>query len=218
MNQAMNWLLNLLLSLPAILLSLSLREMCRGYVALKLGDPTAKISGRLSMNPLQHIDPIGFIMLLFFHVGWSKPFVIDYRNLKNPKRDIALISLAGPLSNLILSFIAVFVYVFLIRIGLAFSIMESALFWGALQVVYYVAIIGLGLSVFHFLPIPPLDGSKILFAFLPYHIVHKILRYERYISFVLLLLLFLDILSVPINAIVSFFFNLFLTIAQGVIF
>ena len=110
------YLLNFLFTLPVILLSLSVHELSHGFVSDKLGDPTARSMGRLSLNPLKHIDPIGFIALMLFHIGWAKPVMVDARNFKNPKRDMALTALAGPVSNFIMALIFSFLFVGLIRL------------------------------------------------------------------------------------------------------
>lgn len=220
MQQITSHLLQILLSLPAILLSLSVHEMCHGYAAFKLGDPTAKYDGRLSLNPLRHIDPIGFLALLFFRVGWAKPVMVDSRYFKNPKRDMAICSLAGPLSNFIMAFLSTLAYVLFLKICI--SIGSEAFLTGAVFAVISTMMeimitINLGLGVFNLIPIPPLDGSKILYAFLPNRVLYKIIPYERYFQIALLLLLWTDVLSVPISRFVGFFYQLFFNFAQGVL-
>lgn len=211
-------ILDLLLTLPAILLAMSVHELCHGYAAYRLGDPTAKWMGRLSLNPFRHIDPFGFIMLLVFRFGWAKPVSVDPRFLKKPKRDMAIISLAGPVSNFIFAFFSAFLYMLVFRLGIEFAWISSSVFFSALTVIEYMVYVNLGLGVFNLIPIPPLDGSKILYAFLPYGVVYKIQAYERYISFALFLLLFLGVLSVPITTAVGFLFETIMGLAQGVIF
>lgn len=220
MGQLATRLIEILITLPVILISLSVHELCHGFAAYKLGDPTAKSMGRLSLNPLHHIDPIGFITLLFFRVGWAKPVVIDSRFFKNPKRDVAICSLAGPLSNFLLAFLFSFVYVFLVRIGLSLGLMSTAsitYFEVLCMMAMYMVTINLGLGVFNLIPIPPLDGSKILYAFLPSRIIYKIMPYEKYIQLALILLLLTGFLSGPIHSVVSLIYNLFMKIAQGAI-
>jgi Zn-dependent protease len=211
--------LEFLLTLPVILISLSVHEWMHGYAAYRLGDSTAKYMGRLSLNPLHHIDPIGFIALAFFHVGWAKPVVVDARNFKNPKRDMALCAMAGPASNFILAFLSSFLYVFLGRIGMQFGLFSDGAtpYYFLFQMAGLMITINLGLGVFNLIPIPPLDGSKVLYAFLPYKIIFKIAPYEKYIQLVMLLLLWLGVLSPVIGSAVSFFYRLFVNLAQGVI-
>lgn len=211
-------LIEILITLPAILISLSVHELAHGIAAYKLGDPTAKFMGRLSLNPLRHIDPLGFLCMMFFRVGWAKPVNVDARFFKKPKRDMAICALAGPMSNFALAFIFSFItvgaYYFGITTGLYFT---SVVFDVVFQMIACMVYLNLGLGVFNLIPIPPLDGSKILYRFLPDRILWKILPYEKYAQFVLFLLLFLDVLSIPIQSIVNSIGELFITIAQGVI-
>ncbi len=202
-DQIVAWLIQFLLMLPVILLSLSVHELAHGWTSYRLGDSTAKYMGRLSLNPLRHIDPLGFLALLFFHVGWAKPVMVDPRYFKNPKRDMALVSLAGPLSNFLLAFLAAFVYEamahFLPGSGTVIEILKL--------LVYLLLITNLGLGVFNLIPIPPLDGSKILYAFLPDRIVYRIMPYELYIRLALLVLLWLGFLSRPIHFLVDLLYQ-----------
>lgn len=206
------YLLGILYSLPAILISLSVHELCHGFAAYKLGDPTAKMMGRLSLNPLRHIDPIGFIALLFFRFGWAKPVMVDSRYLKHPKRDMAIISLAGPLSNFLLAFLSSFLYVLLARYAL-----RSQIMYIIFQMVMYLFLINIGLGIFNLIPIPPLDGSKILYSFLPNRIIYKIQPYERYIQLVLILLLLLGALDGIIGTAQMALSSFFLRIASEVL-
>lgn len=219
MQRIIAHVLQILLSLPAILISLSVHEMCHGYAAYKLGDPTAKCDGRLSLNPLHHIDPIGFLALLFFRVGWAKPVRVDSRYFKNPKRDMAICSLAGPLSNFLLAFVSTFLYVLFLKTDLLIgsqAFHSETSFWVICVMFEIMISINLGLCIFNLIPLPPLDGSKILYAFLPNRILYKIYPYERYFQLALLVLLFTNILSVPMARFVDFFYQLFFNFAQGV--
>lgn len=206
------FLLGILYSLPAVLISLSVHELCHGFAAYKLGDPTAKMMGRLSLNPLRHIDPIGFIALLFFRFGWAKPVMVDSRYLKNPKRDMAIISLAGPLSNFLLAFLSSFLYVLLMPYAF-----RSQILYIIFQMVQYLFLINIGLGIFNLIPIPPLDGSKILYSFLPNRIIYKIQPYERYIQLVLILLLLIGALDGIIGVAQRAVFSFFIKIALGVL-
>jgi len=213
-----SWLLDFLITLPVILISLSVHEWMHGYMAYRLGDPTAKSMGRLSFNPLRHIDPIGFLALMFFHVGWAKPVSVNSRYFKNPKRDLALTALAGPASNFVLAFVCAFLSVFLFKIGLSLDLLTKTPFLVFCTMVDSMVIINLGLCVFNLIPIPPLDGSKILYSVLPYQVIYKIIPYEKYIQFVMIFLLWLGVLSKPIQLAVQFFYTLFMNLAQGVLF
>lgn len=190
-------LIQLLVSVPAVLLCLSVHEACHGYMAYALGDPTAKHAGRLTLDPIRHLDPIGTICLLFFHVGWAKPVPVNPGNFKHPRRDIALVSLAGPVSNFLLALVALFLY-YPLRLAESSIVMTIAL------MLYMVAVISIGLGVFNLIPVPPLDGSKILLSFLPRKYEWKFAQYQQYIQFGLLILLVLGVLNTPIR----FFVNL----------
>lgn len=192
-----------LLSIPIFLLALSLHEAAHGFVAYKLGDPTAKLYGRLTLNPFKHFDVIGFVMLMLVGFGWAKPVPIDTRNFKKPKRDMAISAIAGPLSNLLLAL--VFTVLFKL-FSLAYSnpAIDDALFlstpWRLLGIFLYYGIrLNVMFAVFNLLPIPPFDGSRLVLAVLPSHIYFKIQKYERYIMLVLIILLFTGILNVPLS-------------------
>jgi len=206
----------LLLSLPIIILALSVHETAHGLIANALGDPTAKNFGRLSLNPAKHLDPIGFICMIAFGFGWAKPVPINTRYFKKPKRDMALSAIAGPVSNLLLALVfAGLLKIFLLCMPL---ITISSTF-GA-NLVYFVYILltlgvqlNVSLAVFNLLPIPPLDGSKILYMFLPPNLLYKFIEYERYISLILLVLLAVGVLTIPLsfisNAILSLIYFIF---------
>ena len=192
-----------LLSIPIFFLALSLHEAAHGFVANKLGDPTAKLHGRLTLNPFKHFDVIGFVMLMLVGFGWAKPVPIDTRNFKKPKRDMAISAIAGPISNLLLAL--VFTVLFKL-FSLAYSnpAIDDALFlstpWRLLGVFLYYGIrLNVMFAVFNLLPIPPFDGSRLVLAVLPSHIYFKIQKYERYIMLVLIILLFTGILNVPLS-------------------
>jgi len=140
--------------IPALLIALTVHEFSHAYVADQLGDPNPRLNGRLSLNPLKHLDPMGTIMLLFFHFGWGKPVGIEYSNLRHPRRDAGLISLAGPAANLFLAVI----------LALIIKLLPDFLFTAFL---IPLILINLNLAIFNLLPIPPLDGSKILYSILP---------------------------------------------------
>lgn len=143
-----------ILFVPALLIALTIHEFSHAWMADRLGDPTAALEGRLSLNPLRHLDPIGTLMLLVFHFGWGKPVQFDPFNLRHPKRDAALISLAGPASNLILAAV-------LSLIMKLSGIPLLTLFF------IPIIIININLAIFNLLPVPPLDGAKILYGILP---------------------------------------------------
>jgi len=210
-------ILSILLSLPAVLLSLSVHEFFHAFAAYKLGDKSQKYMGRLTLNPLKHIDPIGFIALLVLRAGWAKPVQVDSRYFDNPKKAMAITSLAGPASNFLLAFICTFLFVLFERIGFLFSLFSiSTPYYIFCLIVYFMIPINLGLGIFNLIPIPPLDGSKILYSFLPNRVIYKILPYEKYIQLALILLLMLGVLGTPIGIVSEFFEGIFTKIANGV--
>ena len=180
--------------IPAVLLSLSFHEFSHGYVAFKLGDPTAKQAGRLTLNPLAHIDPLGTLCMLIFRFGWAKPVPVNVMYFKDRKKGMAITAAAGPISNLLLAFLCLLLFVpVLVYAG------WTAVGSYAANFLYIMVMINVGLAVFNLLPISPLDGSKILYAVLPNKIYFSIMRYERSFQPVLFLLLWTGLLSRPIS-------------------
>jgi len=172
-------------TVAAVIICLTVHEVCHGLAAYALGDPTAKRMGRFSLNPARHIDPIGGLMLLFAGFGWAKPVQVDSRYFENPKRDMALTALAGPISNFILAFLTAGLMVGTLGWTLRGGILGIALF----SFLQSLVILNIGLGVFNLLPIPPLDGSKVLGAFLPDRMYWQLMRFERYGMFILLFLI-----------------------------
>ena len=172
----------------AILLCISVHETCHGLAALALGDPTARQQHRLSLNPLRHIDWLGLVMMFVFSFGWAKPVQVNPRYFKNPKWGMALTALAGPVSNLLLAIVLLFLEKWYLMLGIHTWIGEI-LFNFAMEACAF----SLGLGIFNLIPIPPLDGSKVLAAFLPDRQYVALMRYERYGILVLLALSFAGI-------------------------
>lgn len=190
MNFINSLLSKVLYLLPAALISLPIHEFAHGYVSYKYGDPTAKAEGRLTLNPLKHLDPIGFIMLLIIGFGWAKPVPINPTYYKNRKLGIVMVSLAGPLSNLILAFIS------LLILKIFGNMMQANV------LLYYLATfledlvwLNIILAVFNLIPIPPLDGSKILMCALPTKMAYSYSRLEQYGIVIILALSFLNLLG-----------------------
>lgn len=184
---SMDWwgMLSLLITVAVALISFTIHELCHGAAAYQLGDPTAKNMGRLTLNPIRHIDPFGLILILVAHVGWAKPVPVDMRNFKNPKRGMALTALAGPVSNLILAFLA------MLFASILSNFASYSLGWAVVRCfASNFVILNVGLAMFNLIPISPLDGSKILFSVLPDKMYFKILKYERFVMIPLLLLVF----------------------------
>ncbi len=176
-----------------------IHELAHGWVAYKLGDKTAKNEGRLTFNPIKHIDPIGMIMILLFGFGFAKPVPVSMRNLKNPKRDMALVAIAGPAANIILAYISAFMYylaVFILKGSVAGALIS--LFF------YYSAYINIALAAFNLIPLPPLDGSKVLAAFLPNKAYYKYMMFERYAMIALLVLIATGALDKILEVITGF--------------
>ena len=178
-----------LLSAFAVLVTLTVHEYCHAYAAYRLGDPTAKSLGRLSLNPIKHLDPIGALCMLIFHFGWAKPVPINARYFKKPKRDFAIVAMAGPLSNLIISFFSAFIYLLmsalLRKTGYSNEILYNVILNTGLFF-YLFHVINLGIAIFNLIPIPPLDGSRILNVILPEKTYFKIMKHERTIYYVML--------------------------------
>lgn len=199
-----DWFVQILYRIPAVLIAISLHEYAHALMAHLLGDNTAKMYGRLTPNPAAHFDIVGALCMLFVGFGWAKPVPFDYRNLKKPKRDTALIAFAGPLMNFIVAALALLLYAVLIVFFSHVKIPSNARLLGIiLQLIIHIYWLNLGLMVFNLIPIPPLDGSKVLFSFLPASSYKFILTYERYGSFILLAALFLGALDVPLNFLVN---------------
>ena len=188
-------------TLITIFLVMPIHEWAHGFVAYKLGDNTAKYSGRLSLNPLKHIDPLGAASMILFRFGWAKPVPVDPRNFKNPKLGMALTALAGPTTNLFAALISMIglysIYYFsatmVVKDEFAIKMFSfvTAFLMGFVQ-------INVGLAVFNLLPLPPLDGYRILAAFLPDKFIYKYYQYETYIMFAVFFLLFTNILTGPL--------------------
>ena len=173
----------LLLSvLPALICS-TLHECAHGMTAYMLGDDTAKRAGRLSLNPIKHIDVLGLVMLVVFRFGWAKPVPVNMNNFRNPKQGMALTAAAGPLANLVISIIALFIY------GLLFIPLGRYEWgWYLLETVYVTAYLSLTLALFNIIPIPPLDGSKVLYSAVSERSYRRLMYYERYGMIALLIL------------------------------
>ena len=180
----------------AALLSITVHETCHGLVAFWLGDDTAKRQGRLSLNPLRHVDLMGLVLMALARFGWAKPVPIDARRFRKPKLGMVLTALAGPVSNVLLAFFAMLVRAVWLAV-VPFEQMGT-LFHLVRSILENIAVISAGLAVFNLFPIPPLDGSKVLFAVLPNRWYIQLMRYERYGMLLLMALLLLNVLDVPL--------------------
>lgn len=191
-----DFLIELLISVPVVLIALTFHECAHGFVAYLCGDNTAKSLGRLSLNPIKHIDIIGAICMLLFRFGWAKPVPINARYFKKPKRDIALSALAGPVANILLGFIGCFLYSLSLHLleNVSFASQNFAywLCYSWLLFLFNFTWLNISLALFNLIPLPPLDGSRILFAFLPDKAYFKVMRYEREIALGFFAILFID--------------------------
>ena len=204
-------LTDMLMSVIPALVCITLHELSHGFVAYRLGDPTAKEMGRLSLNPIKHIDIMGLIMMIVFRFGWAKPVPVDMRRFRNPKADMAICAAAGPLSNLLLTCLLLLIY------GLVYlPLLELEKTWAdiLLQTIATTSYLSLALAVFNILPISPLDGSKVLFSFLKPQQYYRLMRYERYGMIILLILMATDILGNPLSAVTGWLYDRLFVIAE----
>jgi len=201
-------LTEILIMVPAMLMALTIHELCHGLSAYWLGDSTAKRDGRLSLNPIKHIDPIGLLLLLFVGFGWAKPVMVNPYNLKNPKVDMALISIAGPLSNFIMAFLGMMIFyaIFFFAPVTAFTI-------HAINAVRMFTFINIVLGVFNLLPIPPLDGSKVVAGLLPDSVYRSLPPVGMYGMIFLMILMFTGITGQVIFPIINAVFDAFASVA-----
>lgn len=204
-----------------LLVCLPVHEYCHALAAYKLGDSTAKYQGRLTLNPIKHLDVIGSLMILFVGIGYAKPVPVNMLNFRDRKKDMALTAAAGPISNLLMGVVFTFLHALLNRV-FSFFVINEALYYIYIilaMVFLYGGIINISLAIFNLIPVPPFDGSRILGLFLPDRIYYKIMEYERIIFIVVLVVLLSGVLSGWLSAAVSGVFyglnNLFTFILGG---
>lgn len=215
-------LINLLLTIPCVLLALTFHEFAHGWVAKKLGDDTASNFGRLTLNPLKHLDPIGTICMIFFNFGWAKPVPINTRKFKNPRTGMALTAAAGPLMNLLLAFVSAFLFQLVSFIFYRFvppmSEFAFTLQSLTLSLIFTFHYLNLYLGIFNLIiPIPPFDGSRIVFLFLPTRLYFGIMKYEKYLLLGLLVLFWTGVIRLPISSLAEIVSNGMLKLAELII-
>lgn len=197
----------LILTAIAALVALTIHEYAHGYVAYRLGDNTAKSLGRLSLNPIKHVDPFGAICMVLFHFGWAKPVPINPRNFENPRKGFALTALAGPATNIVVGFFTAFFYLLCVRYAKQTDIaIVDSLRLNIIRFLSYFFSVNIGLGIFNLIPVPPFDGSRILNVVLPDRLYFKVMKYERQIYWGVIAWLFLGdtiyatLLKVPLIA------------------
>ena len=194
-----SYLTNILLSIIPALICITLHELSHGFVAYKLGDTTAKDAGRLTLNPIKHLDIMGILMMVVFHFGWAKPVPVNMYRFKNPKRGMAITAVAGPLSNVLITIVFLFLYGLLIR-----PLGEDNLLMEMIRITAYLSI---SFAIFNIIPISPLDGSKVLFSVLPSERYDQLMRYERYGMILLLVLVSSGIFGRPLSTATNWAFD-----------
>lgn len=199
----------ILARLIVVFTAMPIHEYAHGLVAYKMGDPTAKWQGRLTLNPIKHIDVVGAIAILIFGIGWAKQVEINPRNFRNPKLGMAISALAGPLSNIFLALIAMILYKIFMLVPFTGNIAPLT---AITQLLSIIITVNISLAIFNLLPIPPLDGSRVANYFLPERIYFKIMQYEQYIFLGLILLMSSPILNGPLYMLNNLVFNFLNTI------
>lgn len=183
----MSYLMDKIIMIPMVLIALMFHELAHGWVSGKLGDPTPQMSGRMTFNPLAHLDPIGTLLMLFTGFGWARPVEINPRYYKDHKKGMALTALAGPITNLLLAVVTMLFYGVCFIVYIKLGWLENSISWVANLTMRFVSL-NLCFMVFNFIPIPPLDGSRVLGVFLSNRAYFRLQQYERY-SFILIIVL-----------------------------
>ncbi|MBR5095182.1 MAG: site-2 protease family protein [Oscillospiraceae bacterium] len=201
---------DILLRVIPALICITLHELSHGLVAYALGDDTAKRAGRLTLDPLKHLDPMGLLMMVIFRFGYAKPVPVDMRKFRDPRSGMALTALAGPVSNVLIAAIFLFLY----------GLLTPLLYQGAvgsyvLKMLFYTAELSLVLAIFNLIPIPPLDGSKVLFSLLPDRAYMGLMRYERYGTILMIALVMFGALNGFLSTAISWVMGWMWPVAEG---
>lgn len=205
-------LTSLLYLVPAILIALTVHEFAHAFVAYKFGDISQKENGRLSLNPIHHLDPIGTLCLLLFQFGWAKPVKVNPYYFKNFKDGMIWTAVSGPIANFIVGFLSIVGYLLVLKF---FTLQKVTLY--LIFFFQYCALVNVGLGIFNLIPIPPLDGAKVLMGILPENMYVNLLKYEHVISILLLLCLGMGILDAPLLNARSVIIEAFTTVAQMIV-
>lgn len=199
----------------AMLFIIPAHEAAHAFVSYRLGDPTAKNYGRMTLNPMAHFDPWGALCMIVAGFGWAKPVPADVRRFKNPKRDMAISAAAGPLCNLLLAYIAMILFKLSLNLLIYLELGANPKAEVATAVSYFTMFfsvfiqLNLSLAIFNLIPIPPFDGSRILLLFLPQKLYFGVMKYERYLALLILVLVFTNVLDMPLSAINNGVYKLF---------
>ena len=199
-------ILQVIIQAPPLLFALTVHELAHGYVAFRLGDPTAKMAGRLTMNPLKHLDPLGVLAFIIMKIGWAKPVPVDPRYFKNPRKDMLLVALAGPGSNVALAIASAI----LARLLVVLNVLPFAILQPVVGMLVASVWINLMLAIFNCIPIPPLDGSKVLMGMLSPRAAYTYAKLEPYGFLLLLGLFYTGVISWVIMPVIRFSTNLLL--------
>lgn len=197
---------DLIIQIPVFLFALTIHEFSHGYVASMCGDQTARMQGRLTLNPLKHLDPLGTLAIFLIHFGWAKPVPVDPRNFRNPRRDMILVSLAGPMANLATMVASLFALIIIATMGQGMPPFLAQPIVAMLSVSIWINSI---LAIFNMIPIPPLDGSKVLMGLLPPKQARSYARLEGAGFILIMILAFTGVLSKIIVFVQSILFSFF---------
>lgn len=203
-------LIGIIAGIPGLIIAIVVHEYAHARVAVAMGDFTPKATGRLTLNPMAHLDPIGLLMLLLCQFGWAKPVMVNPLNFKNYKRGELLVALAGPAVNLITAFLALLILQILATVGVEMTT-------GVRMVFSLIILYNINFAIFNMIPIPPLDGSKVLMSFLPSNLQYKLMSLERYSFIILIFIMMTPILRyilIPLQKLILGIFYLIL----GIIF
>lgn len=203
-----SYLLGLLLTLPGVIIAITFHEFAHAYAAYKLGDDTPRMQGRLNLNPLSHMDPIGFVLLIFAHIGWGKPVQINPRNFDRKysmSAGEAIVSVAGPVMNFVLALVFTIIYFVILKFVPGIILTQ----WGGVIITILTStiVVNVGLGVFNLIPLPPLDGSKIFRNFMSYNVKEWLDRYERVFYIIFLVLWITGLAGEIISPIIGYIAN-----------